>query len=211
LQEHLDRGLGCEYIPISCPNNCGSILNRKTIQDHMDLECELREYLCEYCDQSCNYKDMESHYEMCTQFPVECPKECGQTIERCNLDNHKFECDMEERNCSFYDFGCFQRVPKRYFEDHLEDDVHTHLDLLVSRFTMLKSSTDTLHNNLNELCAKQIIETRRTDELEQRMQQNSRKIEAMEKTNDKPRSVLVGCFFILFIWCAILSFFLFTK
>ena len=169
IETHLDSGSGCGYIPISCPNHCKSILNRMSIQVHLTSTCELREYKCEHCGLNTRYNKITEHYESCKEFPMPCLKECGELVKRKYLAAHKHKCAMEEVECPFMCVGCYTPVMRKDFEEHLKQETHTHLSYFMEPFTTLKSSVNTLTTNVNELCAHQMEDRRRIDELQRRL------------------------------------------
>ena len=200
IETHLDSGTGCDYVPISCPNNCDSVLNRHSISAHLTSECELRPFSCEHCGYSSNYRAITMHYEVCDSYPVDCPKGCKKLVKRRNLAAHKFECAMEEVECPFSRYGCYAPVKRKDFEDHLKQETHEHLSLFTDCFKKMKSSFNTLSMNVNELCAQQMEERRKLQELEQSLTGVQGRLREIREYQESTWYFTLAGFLVILLW-----------
>lgn len=181
IETHLDSGTGCGYIPIPCPNHCKSILKRLSIQVHLTNECELRQCKCDHCEFSARYNEIAEHFDTCQEYPVPCPKDCEEQVRRKHLAAHKHKCLMEETDCPFKCVGCYVKVKRKDFEEHLKHETHTHLSYFKDSFTDLKSSVNTISVNSNDLCVRQLENEQKVRELEANITQMVQKLENLEK------------------------------
>ena len=119
---------------------------------------------CGYCSQKGTYETVDQHLAECPRFPLQCPKGCGESgIERCQLDQHKINCPMEELPCDFENIGCRVRLNRRGLDAHLKQDTQAHLKL------MLRTETERQREK---------EERERQSQLEK--QQHRRKVEELE-------------------------------
>ena len=131
---------------------------------------------------------------------MDCPKGCEKLVKRRNLATHKYECAMEEMECPFARYGCYAPIKRKDFEDHLKQETHEHLSLFMDCFQTMKSSFDTLSTNVNELCAQQIEERRRLQELEGRLTSVQGRLQEMREYQESTwYRTLVG-FIVLLLW-----------
>ena len=126
LDQHLRQ---CDYAHVPCPNGC--VLNQQTVhvcnkdlENHLANECSRRQYVCLHCSESGVYVERTTvHLETCLKVTVQCPHpECGETIPRSELEQHKMECEYEIATCKFAPFGCTVTLAKKHMKAHEEDD-----------------------------------------------------------------------------------------
>ena len=122
LQKHLNpaNAYGCGYIEVECSNSCDGAtifvplkMKRKDLDDHLKNVCPLRPYQCEHCGYSDTYENiaggyyenyavttLSCHYNICTEFPLECPNRCGtNNIKRKDMKDHRSQCPEEKIEC----------------------------------------------------------------------------------------------------------------
>jgi TNF receptor-associated factor 4 len=66
--------------------------------------------------------------------PIPCPNRCGiKSIGTSNeLDNHLKRCPLQEVGCDLSNAGCDAKVPRQFLERHMEENVHTHLAMVLA-------------------------------------------------------------------------------
>jgi len=84
MQDHI---LLCKKFPVNCPNKCGNLIPRETIQNHIEKECSLTLISCPYeqmgCDRKFQRLNMESHLQSAMGLHLE--------LTCIELNNTKFE------------------------------------------------------------------------------------------------------------------------
>jgi len=150
LEEQLK---GCLYVDIPC-QYCNTKLQRNDIDAHQKEICLKRPFTCEYCkDFKSDYEDVTaSHWLMCDSKPVNCPNECGISVERQDIKSHTTQvCPLELVNCDFSHVGCDATLQRRNNPAHLNDSVQAHMHLLSASHSRQQSLiTD------QEACIKQL-------------------------------------------------------
>ena len=138
LDMHVDLQNGsCQFVSISCPNNCGESHQRSLLANHLKDLCPKRSFSCQYCMLGGTYEYIcDKHHIQCNKYPVPCPNVCEiGTVERGNLEEHVSECPLQVVKCEFAHAGCSEKITRRDLPKHMELNMHKHL-LLVSTFTM---------------------------------------------------------------------------
>ncbi len=147
LDAHTDeiRSGSCQFVYVSCPNNCGDRQQRRHLDRHILDSCPKRPFTCKYCGFKSTHDDVcNRHYSSCVKFPVPCPNKCKtQSVERGKVKEHLSECPQQLVDCEFVHVGCIEKVKRKNLPKHLELNIHTHL-LLVSASS--KAQTDELRD-----------------------------------------------------------------
>ncbi len=157
LDEHLNTDPqpgkefdGCQFSIITCIDDCGIQVQRKSIQDHQSNHCSNRPFSCEHCHEyeSTYNKVINDHRPVCEFFPILCPKKCGSTIQRRNQDTHVTnECPMRLIKCELHFIGCAVIVPQKDMLKHLQDNLSTHLSLLAANYAKQQDKIARLEND----------------------------------------------------------------
>ena len=158
LQEHLERidGPGCKYAVVMCPNRCASgcaMVRRIDLKIHLETECPLRPYECEQCRYKSTYEEIAFvHYCLCPEFPLHCPNGCGMIkIKRRYIDDHRKICPLEEIECPFAEVGCYEKIARYQFGEHLSFNSEHHLLLVLSAYKEMKQSCEELRRRVDYL------------------------------------------------------------
>ena len=106
---------------------CGWVGELGNLEDHV-THCPKQPWQCQYCSTE-GLKEMKTeHLSACAQFPVPCPNSClVGTVPRCQVDQHKLECPLEELDCEYAEFGCTVRLPRRDMGEHLRQGEQQHV------------------------------------------------------------------------------------
>ena len=129
-----DRLKGCGYVDINCAY-CVITLQRNNLQNHEINECPQRPYTCFYCHthKSTYDKVTKRHWKVCERYPVNCPNNCGEHVERCTLRTHiHSECTLEIIACEFKFCGCQAKPLRKNMSKHLKDSSVEHMSLLAT-------------------------------------------------------------------------------
>jgi len=107
LRQFSDHTSKCEYTKVECPNGCGQSIVRRDLNSHMKSECEWRRVKCPDCEEEGQFLIITfSHPQTCLKAKISCPRKCGSTIIRCDLDKHLGECPNQEVCCKYEGIGC---------------------------------------------------------------------------------------------------------
>ena len=120
-KEHLNKDIGCQFTVVLCPQKCGKAVMRMSLNDHVNTECQLRPFKCQYCQTMSTYTDIvNKHLPKCPMHPVMCPNHCGDRgVVRQSLMAHFTICPLQVVQCSN---GCGVQALRRNLKSHLKDD-----------------------------------------------------------------------------------------
>lgn len=154
LDEHLDvtkRVDGCKFKFMRC-HFCNLMLCYDGIETH-ESKCRHKPVICEYCNIfQCLWHELPQHWDICTLFPIVCPKGCGAKISRISLDKHyKNWCPLSIVDCEFAYAGCKVRVQRNHMKTHLDEAVKDHLELMTKAFSSMKVTCEKEHDASEEL------------------------------------------------------------
>ena len=123
ITSHLGNSNGCQFVEVSCSNNCGSSVQRHCLTSHVKNECPRRTVNCQYCHITGEHRFIEyQHKEAeCPKFPTSCPNECGKIIPRDSIVDHMKVCPCQLLQCANFCGAVYQRK-KRY--THLAECPH---------------------------------------------------------------------------------------
>ena len=145
---------GCPLVQVSCTLNCGETMTRRSIKTHQSDNCPKRPFSCEHCKvYKATYEDVShNHWPMCGSFPVQCPNDCGSTLQRQNIGDHlNKECKLETIKCDLHYVGCTDVVPRKDMAIHLRENLLTHISLLAASQAKQQIRMTILLEEKNEL------------------------------------------------------------
>jgi len=118
INSHLDD---CQFEEVACPNNCGTDLQRKSVNDHLENECPRRKVDCQYCNTTDELQYIKrGHMEKCLKFPLPCPNCCGMSnIPREDVRDHRKVCPLEEVGCPN---ECGTTVDRQDLDKHIDKE-----------------------------------------------------------------------------------------
>ena len=82
----------------------GESIARRDISEHIDTVCPMQEKIC---------------------------LDCFESTTRGNFNNHLNQCQEYEIKCTYYEFGCTQKIKRRLLNEHLKHEELNHLRLKV--------------------------------------------------------------------------------
>ena len=129
LEDHL---IICEFEEIECHQNCGMMIERPKMDDHINNECSNRQVECEYCHTTGEYHVIVGqHKEQCPKVPLMCPNECGlENIEKDELERHLRKCPMQKVHCKYHNIGCEAKILNGAQDEHDEACMKEHFQLM---------------------------------------------------------------------------------
>ncbi|XP_074605804.1 TNF receptor-associated factor 6-like [Acropora palmata] len=136
LEDHLNE---CDFVDVSCPNNCGKEFQRRDLKNHLEDDCPIRKIPCTICTEEVLWNRMENHFQDCPQYPLSCEK-CGkENIPRNEMQGHnETECPRAELKCPFSVVGCQFEGPRPAVNEHVKEKMVSHLMDLTKEFGALK-------------------------------------------------------------------------
>lgn len=160
LKDHLDSSdkEGCQYVLTPCLE-CKKKVYRSELKQHMDEECQLRPYECEFCkNYSSTFEDVTiQHYFECPDFLMPCPNQCiNEKFKRGELDEHLLTtCPNEVVPCTFSEMGCTEKMKRSDLQKHIEANILHHQLMMCDAFKEIKKENDMLKRDHEELKALQ--------------------------------------------------------
>lgn len=94
---------------------------------------------------------LQSHYEMCPRYPVNCTYNCGQLLPRNQIADHigrQGTCPISLLECDFKDSGCQFRGTRIELLKHIEISTASHLSLIMMEQVRTKQSVDNTKQEL---------------------------------------------------------------
>ncbi len=126
----------CQFLPVPC-EFCEEYVRRKDMEGHR-ARCLRRPLKCKFCGSSVRY-GLLNHYKNCIRSPVKCTNlQCTEYLTRNDIDTHLDSCGWSIVECKFKHAGCYSRIYRRKMEDHLEQDMKYHLELLSKKCDSLQ-------------------------------------------------------------------------
>ena len=148
-------------------------MERRLLADHQKNECLYRQYTCQYCGHVDTYdaiagsgeirneggwrrRNPRNHYSQCTQYPLDCPNECGaENIKRKDMKTHRETCPLEPLNCPFQQVGCpVGKILRKDMDSHCKDNMQTHLLLVLQSNKELACKNEELSHKNEEIAHK---------------------------------------------------------
>ena len=120
----------CEFVEVTCPNNCGKEIQRIHLQEHCKSTCKYRPDICKYCQMTGNADYIHGeHLQDCNKVPVECPNNCGvEKMTQNKLEDHLELCPLQNVTCNY--FGCMAKLLRKEKEHHNCINMAEHLELV---------------------------------------------------------------------------------
>ena len=191
LASHLHKN--CPHTTIICQYNCGAEIVRCQKDVHEDKVCRKRPFSCWFCDMKATAEEIDGHARKCDKRPIECPNKCSAELLQRELQLHLEQCPLQEISCEFEQAGCEEKVLRKDYNSHIEDNTHKHLSLQLYSFsTQLVNMKDKIEDirvkeyEQQEIMKKSFAELKNTTNSQVRAMQNyilkmKEEMEKMEK------------------------------
>lgn len=167
IESHLESEKGCVYVEVKCPNNCCPIdsdlpkkLLRKDLKNHLQNDCDLRPYECEYCGYKDTYQVITGegcnltpgHYTICPKYPLKCPNGCDEEeILRKDMEEHRNKCPREKVCCTFKEAGCQEVMFRNECDEHVSVGLFEHVSILMTDYKKTKMELKETQEKLAEM------------------------------------------------------------
>ena len=112
----------CGNFRVPCYLNCGAILTRKDVINHVRNKCNNRLMNCEHCLLTIKFYFLQAHYSRCPSYPLECRNLCGNKIPRSQMEKHvTIDCPLTYLPCPLKCQNTFRRKDlKTHTDDNCE-------------------------------------------------------------------------------------------
>ena len=131
INDHLGNSDGCQFEEVKCSNECGKMIQRQYLTNHVETECPCRKVNCQYCHDTGEHQFIEGqHKEECPKLPLPCPNKCEVgSVPREDMEVHRKECPLEMIQCEYYSVGCEVRMARNDKQKHDDEQMKEHLIL----------------------------------------------------------------------------------
>lgn len=127
LGAHLNT---CKHDAVQCSAQCGAMIPRVLMQDHLRYTCPRRRANCEHCHKEFSESALEEHQGNCGYEPIYCENKCGAKVQRRHTQQHiQQHCSKRLVPCRH----CGQRYTqgtRQALERHTEENCQQHLALV---------------------------------------------------------------------------------
>ena len=140
----------CGYVDVLCKTECGEMVMKKDMESHMKKTCMNRKVECVYCKITVTFKFLNDHHTQCEMFPVAC-EYCKEQVVRKEMNEHVSKdgiCPNSPLECEFSEAGCQFIGNRNEMTIHVQNDVTSHLSLLMKQQSNTKSSLSATESSL---------------------------------------------------------------
>ena len=103
---------------------------------------------CQDCIFSLTKLELETHFEICPDFKLDCPNNCEKMVKRKELEFHKKnDCENCVIKCDYFNKGCQEQLFKKELENHLQTNTKEHLKLVENYLDHLTAIVNDLKGN----------------------------------------------------------------
>ncbi|XP_065895325.1 TNF receptor-associated factor 4-like [Dysidea avara] len=97
ISGHLRNSDGCLFEEVTCPNDCGTSIQRQHFISHVEHKCVHRIVECQYCHFTGEHQFIHGEHEvLCPKFLVPCPKKSQKTDRDSEKDSQTKRIDELE-------------------------------------------------------------------------------------------------------------------
>ena len=144
----------CGFMAKPCVNNCGQVVFRKNMEDHMTSFCSQRIVACQYCRGESKQSLLTQHYLECGKYLVQCVYKCGMQLPREDMVKHtspQGTCPNAPVDCDFHDIGCEFRGKRCGLNKHIRTKSVSHFRLFVAEMRGIKQKLASVQNELSDV------------------------------------------------------------
>ena len=129
INNHLGYNKNCQFEEVMCPNECGKMMERRHLTNHLKTACPRRKVNCKYCHDTGEHQFIESqHKEECPKLPLPCPNKCEVgSVLREDMEAHMKECPLEMIQCEYRNVGCNVKIARKDQQKHNKEKMEEHL------------------------------------------------------------------------------------
>ena len=154
INNHLGNSKGCQLEEVKCSNECGKMIQRRYLTNHVETECPRRKINCQYCHDTGEHQFIEGqHKEECPKLPLPCPNKCEVgSVPREDMEAHRKECPLEMIQCEYHSVGCKRvKLARKDQENHDNENMKEHLMLTKSELIDTKAQLAVAFKQINNL------------------------------------------------------------
>ena len=172
-------------LEITCPNDCGRILQQQSLTTHVKMECPRLKIDCQYCHIEGEHEG--EHKEQYPKFSITCPNKCEvDRVPRDVVEEHMKMCPLELIQCEYHVVGCEERMACKDQKKHNKEKMEEHLSCTTRQLSNTQYSAQNLSINYQSLTCTQLDTVQTIDKLIQRLQQTDRDTASqLEKCKDE--------------------------
>lgn len=151
LKDHESHDWHCGYVRVVCAKECGEMVMRKNIDDHVEKDCLSREVRCGHCESKMKAVELQDHSMECDMYPVNCSYDCDEMVPRHLMADHvgrQGTCPNSPLVCDFKNNGCQFQGTRAELLQHIESNITIHLTLIAIE---LSATRQTLEVTVQEL------------------------------------------------------------
>jgi len=129
-----------QFEKVQCPSNCGEVVQRRYITNHVQNECSRRLVQCQYCDtlEQKHYVEGTHKLHYCQKLWAPCPNKCDtKGIPYDGISAHRQECPLEMVKCEYHSMGCDKKIVRGKRKQHDEETMEAHLRM--TKIKLLKT------------------------------------------------------------------------
>ena len=130
INQHLGKHTsGCQFEKVRCSNECGKLIERQYLTNHVETECPRRKVNCQYCNDTGEHQFINGqHKEECPKLLLPCPNNCEVgSVPREDIQGHRKECPLEMIQCEYHNVGCDKTMVRKDQEKHEIEGMREHL------------------------------------------------------------------------------------
>ncbi|KAI6658048.1 TNF receptor-associated factor 5-like [Oopsacas minuta] len=147
-EKHLNN---CNSFVVEC-TDCNDFVARGEYDNHKTNTCVFREVVCKFCERQVKAKDMKKHNEVCDDYPISCPNNCGDEFQRCQLSKHKSKCQFEEISCPYTEYGCkVKSILRKDLLAHKKEFYIEHTDMSLIEIQELRKENNSFKKKQSKM------------------------------------------------------------
>ena len=153
ITDHLGNSDGCQFEEVKCSNECGKMIQRQYLTNHIEIECPRRKVNCQYCHDTGECQFIEGqHKEGCPKLPQPCSNKCEVgSVPREDMEAHLLLCGSEMIQCEYFSVGCKVRMARKDKEVHKKENIEGHLMMTNHELTDTKAQLAIALKQINDL------------------------------------------------------------
>ena len=130
-----------------------------------------------FCPWAVEYGDLLAHHlRVCEFHVVECPRGCGESMQRRELEAHKDSCEMDPQKCHI----CGERMKSHMMAEHSRQAAEMHVRILEDKVVMRMDTKDMMATVIKRIIR---LEEKATSKAELRTAQQAAQEGDFERRN----------------------------
>ena len=190
LEQHLNTNSSageCRYVDVDCPYACGERVQRRNVEEHKSQHCPLRPFTCQYCNHEATHQKVTiEHWPVCEKYPLPCPNECGDEIERQHLEGHLEQiCPLKVIECEFSYAGCGAELQRRIMSAHMKEGKEAHLSFVAQVNKKVPKLENVMQQQADKIKQKEDQNKQQADQIKQKGDQIKKQGDLIKQQGDQ--------------------------